>query len=289
MDPSQARGGIKTAHKEQDRLLDPNFKFLFHRSIVQHSMAAGCFQFARRARDQPTDPFKLNPEINPETQELKSIVADLWQEIGIESDFESTALRLDYRSQCLEVSDFLYLFLLPKILPFEGLTSWIGNDGNRHPYADIPVDGNLDTEWLAFLELSRCILQPHDIVELIETNAWSDDYPADKSMYMQTRGMFDGGEQSTGSWGFNSYSTQMVEDLRESLGFLLRRVEDPFWWDNIRIRCGSTFLPESWSKYREDWENLRKWRGGALELQKLGGRRFHYSNALGVHWSNVSN
>ena len=43
---------------------------------------------------------------------------------------------LDFKIGCLEIFDFLCVFLLPKILPFEELELWAGQDVEGYPYTD---------------------------------------------------------------------------------------------------------------------------------------------------------
>lgn len=115
-------------------------------------------------------------------------------------------------------------------------------------------------DWHAFMDLSRWALQPHDLVELIENRAWTGTYPADKSMYMQTRGMFERGE-STDRCRAICDREVMVGNLRSTPGFMLKDAEDLCWWERIRVHCGSTFLAESLSRYEEDLEKLKEAEG----------------------------
>lgn len=256
MEPADARGGIETigtTQMKQDRRFIPGFKRRFHRSIVLHAMAIGCLQFARRATDLPLPPADFDPDADSDTKKFKTLVISLWSKHSVEycDEFKGlfTEILLDTKIDCLELFDFLYVFLLPKILPFEGLASWTKNNEGGSPYADNVANQQFDIEdWQAFLGLSRWVLQPHDLVELIENRAWSGVYPADKVMYMQTRGMFERRESIENSRVICGRE-QMVTDLRDSSGFVLKDAEDQCWWDRIRIRCGSIFLAGSLSKY----------------------------------------
>lgn len=262
MEPGDARGGIKTAQTKQDRLFIPGFKRRFHRGIVQHAVAIGCLQFARRAIDLPLAPADFDPAADSDAQNFKTLVTSLWSKHAVEycDEFNClfTEILLHSKIDFLETFDFLYVFLLPKILPFEGLASWTRNITGEYPYTDNAAKQQFTIEeWQAFLDLSRWVLQPHDLVELIEKRAWTGTYPADKSMYMQTRGMFERGESIDDSRVICGRK-QMVTDLRDSSGFVLKDAEDQCWWDHIRVRCGSIFLAGSMSRYREELEKLKE-------------------------------
>lgn len=263
MGPADARGGIKTSNTKHDRVLDSLFKGTIHRSFVLHSMAIECIRFARRAIDLPVDHEKPETDADLDSRKFENVIRDLWDKQGIEcwggSNGQSVEFLLKTKMECLEIFDFLYAFLLPKILPFEILVPWIGYDAGEYPYAEDMLSPRhfRKEEWQAFLDLSRWVLQPHDLVELIEERAWTGDYPADKSMYMQTRGMFERGESGNDCRLFCD-GDSIVEDMRYSIGFVLKVTEDRRWWDKLRVDCGSIFLADNLSKYGEGLEKLRE-------------------------------
>ena len=266
MEPAAASGGIKTSNTKHHRFLNAGFKASFHKSIVLHSMAVECLRFARRAIDLPVDPKKPETDADSDARKFESVVMKLWNKQGIDYWGESNGQFVEFlvktKIECLEVFDFLYAFLLPKILPFEILASWIGSDAGVYHYAeDILSPWLLGIgEWQDFLDLSRWVLQPRDLVELIEKRAWTGDYPADRSMYMQTRGMF---EQGVGETDFRwlGGGDSIVEKMRDSIGFVLKGAGDRRWWDDLRFHCGSIFLAENLYKYREGLEKLREREG----------------------------
>ena len=83
-------------------------------------------------------------------------------------------LRLNHETKvdCLELFDFLYLFLLMKVLPHERLESWIGEDDDEDPYrwraGNQATRDRFAVRWDCFLSNCRWVLQPHDLAELIE-------------------------------------------------------------------------------------------------------------------------
>lgn len=265
MEPAASYGGIKTSNKKHDRFLDPSFKATFHKSIVLHSMAIECLRFARRTIDLPAD-YENPTDANLDALKFETVVMKLWNKQGIDywggSNEPSVEFLIKTKIECLEVFDFLYAFLLPKILPYEILAMEIGYDAGAYHYAEDMLSPWLPEvgEWQDFLDLSRWVLQPHDLVELIEKRAWTGDYPADSDMYMQTRGMFERGVAGTG-YRLLCDGGSIVEKLRDSVGFVLKDAEDRSWWDDLRFRCGSIFLPENLYKYREGLENLREREG----------------------------
>ena len=276
MEPADAGGGVKTSNTNHDRVVDSGFKGNFHKSVVLHSMAMECLQFARRAIDMPYD---VEREDGSNAKKFEEVIIGLWLKIGIISHSgsggRSWGQTLLTKLQCLETFDFLYTFLLPKILPYERLASWTGNDATVFPYTDLQIYQRSGSEqWQAFLDLSRWVLRPQDLVELIENRAWTGAYPADKSMYMQTRGMFERGE-SRDDCRMICNRRLMVKYLRKNPWFVLSGAEDHCWWDHLRVHCGSIFLAESYSEYREDFETFekkqeRKLRKGQKAAQTVG-------------------
>ncbi len=255
MKPRKARGGIKTTHMKQYHLFVPDFKSRFHKCVVLHSITVGLLHFASRAIDLSDTIFPT--DYNLDAHGLVCVVKALWRKHDIEFDGDYKdqipALPLVAKIDCLEVFDFLYMFLLPKILPFKGLASWTEDNMGEAPYNDV-------YKWYDFLDSSRWVLQPLDLVELIQNRAWTGSYPADKTMYMQTRGMFER-RRSTHDYRVLCTRYFMVKDLRNSPGFVLKRAEDECWWDRIRAGSGSSFLAESLSIYREVLEKLKKAEG----------------------------
>lgn len=287
MEPADARGGVKTSNTKHDRVFDPDFKGNFHKSVVLHSMAMECLQFARRGIDMP---FDLKDDYS-DALKFEHVVIALWVRFGIPSYGGSGGRfvggRLLTEIHGLETFDFLYTFLLPKILPFERLASWTGSDASEYPYAGLQVDQRSGSEqWQAFLDLSRWVLRPQDLVELIENRAWTGAYPADKSMYMQTRGMFERGDSS---WDCRSACNRrmMVECLRDSPGSVLRGAEENCWWDHLRVHCGSIFSAESLSKYREEFEKLNEKQGWKSKKGRKAARAAAKSRQAAlpfIHW-----
>lgn len=250
MTPRRARGGIKTTHIKQYHLFIPDFKSRFHKCVVLHSIAIEFIHFASRAIDVPN----RSTDFESDARKLESVVVALWikHEIDFSGEYsgQMTELPLVAKIDCLEVFDVLYMFLLPKILPLEGIALWLEKDTGEYPFI----------AWENFLDRSRSFLQPLDLVELIENRAWAGSYPADRTMYMQTRGMFEGRE-SMHDFRMVFVRQQMVTDLRNSPGFVLKKAKELCWWDRIRAGSGSSFLAESLSIYREDLEKLEKAEG----------------------------
>lgn len=257
IEPADTCGGIKTSNTRHERVFDPGFKGNFHKSVVLHSLAMECLQFARRAIDMPSGFDRYD---DADARKFKEVVVRLWLKTEPISysgpGGRCLGQSLITKLHCLEIFDFLYTFLLPKILPYERLPSWTGNDAIEYPYTGLRIDQHSGSEqWEAFLDLSRWVLRPQDLVELIENRAWTGAYPADKSMYMQTRGMFEL-QGSNEDWRLICNRRLMVRDLRSTPRFVFKFAEDHCWWDHLRVHCGSIFSAESLSKYQEEFQKL---------------------------------
>ena len=70
-------------------------------------------------------------------EKYESLVVNLWSKHGCELGSEfSGGLLLDLKIDCLEIFDFLCVFLLPKTPPFEELEMRKGNDAEEYSYTD---------------------------------------------------------------------------------------------------------------------------------------------------------
>lgn len=66
-------------------------------------------------------------------------------------------------------------------------------------------------------------------------------YPLDKSMYMQTQGVFDTEGERIYPGRLMGDRFQMVKDLRDSFGLVLNAAEDP-WVNSPNLSCVCTKL-----------------------------------------------
>ena len=167
----------------------------------------------------------------------------------------------------LEVYDFLYMFLLSEVVPLAKLGSWIDGSLEDWPYEHSesgPIEKTLKqtiSSWVRLIAWSRWSLQPSDLVDLIRNKSWSTGsrYPQDKTQYMRLRGVFD--LDADGDMDFYSSITRptIVGNLQSNNSLFFRDEENPTWWDQVRVKSGSPFIPGFRSRY-------------LIELAKIGDR-----------------
>ena len=232
------------------------FKAQFYQSLCLHSMAIATLQLAKVAPD-------FSGEATREPYEtFIGNVYDLWSKQSVVLRSMKILLGWDVKLHCLEVFDFLYMFLLRKIVPSEMLDAWIEEDADQYPYDRYGFrdDPSRIDEWHNLLENCRWVLTPHDIFYLIKHQAWRTDatFPQSKSMYMRERGMFDLGNY--GDQDFHTFHNraQMLEAICRERPADSAQPEKPSWWDPVRAVYGSPFLPAGPVKYRAEISKKKK-------------------------------
>ena len=207
----------------------PDFKARFHQSLCLHSIARASLAHAIYSRDQPDTE---NDSPNLISKRLSRKVIDLWRKHQLVTDGPPVQLWDDAQFDCVEICNFLYDFLLDKVVPYSALESWTGeaagfssNDGS----AD-----NLDF-WYSLLYQCHFMLQPLDILDLVKHKTWRADstFPADKTRYMYDRLYFDicvqgspnyppwrgvGSSLQTWDANINQYKSGSWEELRTKFG-----------------------------------------------------------------------
>ena len=199
--------------------------------------------------------FTAVPEPVHEEHDVAEMIDHLWIKEDVLAGGKKTGFDLDTQLDGLEVYDFLYMFLLRKILPYYNLASWTGNDVDHYPFQLFQWRGQLELgDWYSFLCHCRQILQPDDLVELIEYGAWRgpSSGPPNKSMYLRVRGMFEVGEENElgFDWDTAFERSSMARPLFSSFEDVEMDSEDACGWDPIRLRLGSPFLENSFRDYR---------------------------------------
>ena len=246
--PGLVASSTSSSRLQCSRQYTHGFKAGFYQSLCLHSMAIATRQLAKIAPDiseeltrHPFESFILN-------------IYDLWIKQSVVLGGINVLLDWDVKLYCLEVFDFLYMFLLRKIFPFEMLDAWKREDADVYPYDrdGFTADPSRTDEWYSLLEQSRWVLKPHDIFELIKHQAWRADaaFPQSKSMYMRVRGMFDLTHE--GDLDFHSFHnrSQMVEEICTQWAADPAEPEEPCCWDHMRVEHGSPFLPGGPFKYQ---------------------------------------
>ena len=241
--------------RQNDRF-SGDFKARFHKILCLHSMAIVGVHFAKV--------FVAGSEPVHQDHDVAEMIDHLWIKEEVLAGGQKTGFDLDTQLDGLEVYDFLYIFLLRKILPYYNLASWTGNDAEHYPFA-IERDQLELRDWYSFLRQCRQIFQPDDLVELIENGAWRgpSSGPPNKSMYLRVRGMFEVGPQNEMGfeWETAFERSSMARPLFSSFEDVYMDSEDACGWDHIRLRLGSPFLENSFRGYRLgilDFDEARK-------------------------------
>ena len=219
----------------------PDFKARFHQSLCLHSIALVTRFHAMYSRDQvqmETDPPNWMGE------RLCRIAYHSWNKLNIRLNGRPVQLRDQAQFDRLEIFDFLYYFLLEKVVPVSALESWTAEAADRYPYAYL--EGGLES-WFSLLSECRRTLQPSDIVDLVKHKTWraGSNFPADKTRYMCERGLFDHGGEGAADFftGFTRHS--IIHEAPHSLcsgGDFLDENKSCLW-DELRIKIGSPFRP----------------------------------------------
>ena len=165
------------------------------------------------------------------------------------------ALSLTDRLDGLKIYDFLYVFLLRKLIPHNQLGSWTNLGSRTWPYNS---EGFLrhaharTHEWYHLLLESRRVLMSQDLANLVCKRAWTAEAtfpPEDRAMYMRVRGMFDTDVDSDIDWQSYQDRYAMVQTLHPESLFENVEPEEPCWWDQARLLSGSPFLPGATSSF----------------------------------------
>ena len=219
----------------------PDLKARFHQSLCLHSIALVTRFHAMYSRDQIQ--MKNDPP-NWIGERLWRTTCHLWGKFNIRLNGRPVQLRDHAQFDRLEIFDFLYYFLLEKVIPFSALESWTAEAADRFPYDD--QEGDLES-WFSLLRHCRWTLQPSDIVDLVKRKTWrvGSDFPADKTRYMCERGLFDIGVDGAADFHTGFTRGFIIDEAPHSLvsgGDFLHGHESCLW-DELRIKLGSPFRP----------------------------------------------
>jgi len=207
--------------------------------------------------------------INGTNDEPWELANDAWEKTAISCNGERYPLSVKDRAQCLEIYEFIYLFLLRKVLTPARSRDWIEACGESR----WPVDRWYDWSPSSYFELlGHClwVLDPPDVLDMIHHEAWSEkvSYPLNLTLYMRERGMLD-----LGSDNHDWFSCFRYEDM-------LLRLHDGYhsnvpgansrqwlearalaWWRHSRKLHGSPFnasFPSSKRRAQKGTGKLKK-------------------------------
>lgn len=256
---------------QQNNRFGPEFKARFHRSLCLQSMAILGLRFGKVSRDQPPASW-IAPTNRSEQfcREVEESIEALWRRRSVRAGGNTILLNRDTKIDCIEVFDFIYTFLLAKIVPPQRMTSWLGEDKWYHPcfYIDdfgtgypLPV-----SEWYLPLKHFRWAFQPCDITHLIDREAWDivDSDWRRTRRYLQKRAFFDAGE-GLADWETPFTRIRMLNELRFTEEVDMEKLGTHRWWGRLRTRLGSPFLPEAMPKYLAEIDKIRSTESGEEE------------------------
>ena len=212
----------------------PNFSARFHKALCLHSIAVVSRLIAI---------FDL--------RELEPLpIHEIWIKESVYIGGNLVRPATQEKLDCLEVYDFIYLFLLRKAVPPEYAYSWHlhGTD-----WFDLVIHERVLTliragmSWFhATAQIRRC-LQPFDVADLISQQVCESkkEDARDWHRYLSCRGMSAFGGVDRVTW-FNQFGrASMVRALiahggRDPVWY---DKQDYSWWDRFRVRAGSPFDP----------------------------------------------
>lgn len=265
--PDLNSGSIQTSHVNRAQFMQNNrfagdFKARFHKILCLHSMAILGLHFAKIS--------SAEPEPVQEDHDVAEMIEHLWIKEAVLAGGKKTDLDLDSQLDGVEVYDFLYMFLLRKILPYYNLASWTARDAGEYPF--VTWTDRLELrDWYLFLRQCRQVLLPEDLVGLVENGAWRgpSSGPPNKSMYLRVRGMFEWDYDELGfEVGIAFERSTMVKALFTSFENVWMTQDDPCVWDHVRLRLGSPFLENSIHGYRIEIDEVNEERKRQLELDE---------------------
>ena len=233
-----------SASPERSRQYSTDFKARFYKSLCVHSMAIAALQLTKIAPDSNKYPVRSLYE------SLADDAMNLWTKRKISLGSRTITAGWEVKLDCLEMFDFLYLFLLRKLVPFESFNSWTDGCSGQDVAVAYP---DRTAVWYSVLETFRRHLKPHDIFELIKHRVWRADttFPWSKTTYMRLRGMFH--LQSipiqSPEYYYMCNRSDMVNQLLPKGYEQHTQTDQPCWWDRMRVACGSPFLPGAVPRY----------------------------------------
>lgn len=249
--PGLATPGITTisvlpSRVRESRKYTSDFKTRFYKALVLHSMAVAASRLGRAASSPDSFIWRCHPFIK--------VAIDLWNKRSLFIGGRTIDLNLTDRLDGLEIYDFLYSFLLSKLMPGHQLDAWMKLDLSTPPQTrgDKTHNQHCIHKWHELLFNSQRVLLPLDLVDLIRKRAWSSEAmfpPQDRSTYMLVRGMFDDHFESDIGWYKYHQRCAMLRVLRPEWRSEDSELDEPCWWDLVRMRSGSPFLPEAIARF----------------------------------------
>ncbi|MCJ1242928.1 hypothetical protein MMC30_000124 [Trapelia coarctata] len=159
---------------------------------------------------------------------------------------------------CMEVYDFLYLFMLPKLLPLKKIQTWAKESSGLWSLGYSVGLGREENfqYWSFFLFNCRLFLQPLDLAALFSSQSWRSGvpgmrirYPPNMEFYMLERGCYDSGADIRDKWQTDEWDRRLIVDGLDwvilsdgiDLSYYGDGPDQRRWWDRIRAKSGSPF------------------------------------------------
>lgn len=254
----------------KDRNLDLDFKARFHRSVCLNSLALINRLVGQFSMDEVVYADNYNGDDGGLFDEISNDICDAWSKQTVIIGGDTLTLDCEDRLDCLEIWDFLYMFLLQKVIPCDSVSAWTEKDQDEWPFEE-SFHSDKITAWYSFLDNARWAIQPHDLVHLIQNEAWDLErkYPADRSTYLKLRGVFDLGYSDCVDWYSMFERSSIVQGLLVDVpgaeeNYQIVSSYKPCWWDEIRANFGSPFQPDFLSKFTPKLNDLEAYRAKAL-------------------------
>ena len=209
---------------ERNNRFGPDFKARFHRSLCLHSMAILGLRVGKVSKDQPqAEGTATRIESEMFATEVKTSIEDLWIKKCVVTGGTTTFLNRDTKIDCLEIFDFLYMFLLKKVVLHEQLASWIGRPTTYYPgnYTDYDYYTKHDLGiqgWYHWLICFRLVLEPEALKDYVDHKIWDKDEDGSfsqlKMKSIRDRAMFDPGPEGDVDWETPFRRCRMLRELQ---------------------------------------------------------------------------
>ena len=211
---------------------NPTFRSRFCKAVCLQAIATTALSVARTSRflDDEAGDLVCDNMVDIFTQQLDDICESAsplsWQE----------------RLECIEVRDFLYTFLLSKIVPLQAIESWWVDTEDYWLIADGPNEP-FHGPWGYTLANFRQSLTPYDILDLVVGQSWDPDkaYPPDKTAYIYTLGIMEDGPDHPYDWFTVFGRLELSQRVDPKHRVPKNCMEHPTRWDYARVQVGSPF------------------------------------------------
>ena len=255
-------GDLATSRSDRSPFVPrAKIKRRFHQSLCLLSLAI----LARRVGYFSFEESKWSPKIP--TEKIDGYIEDIGRIWVKDSVLDPSSIYPDdyirpnmtERYDCIEVFDFIYIFLLRKIIPHHKRDDWIADGAVLWPFNHCnfsDLDDKSSSAWYALLKAASLALQPADILDLFQHEAQqaTSSYPPDKHEYLKVRGLYDLGADDRPDWFARFERSSMLSwvdggihtDIATNGGY---HAELPCWWDKVRAITGSPFRPEFMTRY----------------------------------------